>query len=176
MILDDDGGFRKICPNHTARVFNIAEFPNTVQFVSEIVQKLKVDAIACSGHSGLIVCGAVALKTDIPVIAIRKIGDRAKADHRQLNGILHGRVRSWAIVDDLISSGRTVGRIIKKMRLYAVSPAILPKSVILYGSLWRTEYRFVSYRFRLHPTHKNDRDIRQAMDNVNWTLPVNEGV
>lgn len=86
--------------------------------VDRLVQWLKksdldFEAIAVSGVSGLVVGGALSYATGIPLVVVRKSGDKKHSDF-SVESSLVGDFK-YVILDDLISSGSTIKRIITKI-------------------------------------------------------------
>src|SRR5437867_3516125 len=94
-------------PAHTRDVFDIQLFPAVVDWVISVARQEQYDALAASGHSGLLVAGAAAYILQIPVLAVRKEGDVAKGDSSRVNAILVQDYTPYAFVDDLIGTGGT---------------------------------------------------------------------
>ncbi len=75
-------------------------------------KKLKFDAIAFRGLSGAVIAPMVALKLRKTLIAIRK--EKTNHSHRLVEGDLNAK--TYIIVDDLISSGITVRKIVRELK------------------------------------------------------------
>lgn len=103
-------------PIHTRAVFDPTLFPHIVQWIVETIKRERYDAIAVSGHSGLVVAGAVAYILQIPVIAVRKKGDGAMGDDRRVNAILTKEHTVYAFVDDLIGGGTTLRNVVDRVQ------------------------------------------------------------
>lgn len=102
-------------PGYTSDLFFPERFRNIVGWTVRQMRRIGAEAIAGSGHSGLIVAAAAAYETNLPLIAVRQRG--CEYHHSsEVNGNLptDHRVR-FAIVDDLIASGATVERILMEM-------------------------------------------------------------
>jgi orotate phosphoribosyltransferase len=127
------------CPGHTEEVFDYATFPDVVKFVMKIVKQHRYDALAACGFSGLLAMAAVCHKLGLPMIAVRKEGEYAKGDSlRTVNGVLPHKPLRYAIVDDLIASGGTVGRIISETtRRFPFATCV---AIILYRHHHSDEY------------------------------------
>lgn len=109
-----DRDFR--APSHTESVFKQEEFPGIVEWVVEIMRARQMEAIAGSGHSGLIVAGAVAYVLRVPVIAVRKRGDPTKGDSLRINAVVPHKPFTYGLVDDFVCSGETVARVYDEVR------------------------------------------------------------
>lgn len=117
-------GFKRFTrvPSHTRNIFDITTLPNLVKSTCRVVlhlkKKLKFDAIAVCGHSGLIIGGAVAAQLGIPLIAVRKDITKVFGDGNMVNMHLDlptGRPLRYLILDDLIVMGRTIKHIIAEI-------------------------------------------------------------
>jgi hypothetical protein len=101
-------------PGHTQKMFDPKDFQRLVESVVQRVRDIQekhpeVQALAACGHSGLMLMGAVSYLTGLPQIAVRKTKDTYH-DHRTANGWMG--CRGYLIIDDLISSGSTIDKII----------------------------------------------------------------
>lgn len=74
------------------------------------------DTIAFTGMSGALFAPIVAYKLHKEIVAIRKPRDGSHSDY-DTEGYLHAS--KYIIIDDFVSSGRTVKRIIKEMLKFA---------------------------------------------------------
>lgn len=137
-------------PLHTRAVFDHTLFPHIVQWIVEIVKQEHYDAIAVSGHSGLVVAGAVAYILQIPVIAVRKKGDGAMGDDRRVNAILTKDHTVYAFVDDLIGGGTTLRNVVDRVQ-EMFGKATECGGVVLYNA--------------------NDEMARSALDCMDFTSP-----
>jgi adenine/guanine phosphoribosyltransferase-like PRPP-binding protein len=126
------------CPSYTRDVFSPETFPGIVDWVAaqvaagpSIPGARRYGAIAGSGHSGVLVAAAVGYKLRLPVIAVRKVEEDGGFSHdgSDLNACLCGD-ESYVIVDDLISSGSTIQRIVRFMA--KTFPKAVPSLVLLY--------------------------------------------
>src|SRR5687767_1745713 len=89
------------CPSHTQRAFNIETLPEVAEWAAKIVKERDVDAIVACGHSGLVIAGAVSYITRVPVLAVRKDGERPVAGGSgEVSGITrHGKAKRWIWLD-----------------------------------------------------------------------------
>lgn len=141
---------KAVCPTYTRALFNPGSFRDIVDWCAsriaalQIIQKQaeqpspsasmpsgqRIRAVAGCGHSGLIVAAAVGYRLGIPVIAIRKDGETDRAhDSYDVNACLTGR-EQYAIIDDLVGTGRTLVRIVREVGHYF--PTAEPALVLLY--------------------------------------------
>lgn len=102
-------------PSYTEKVFG-RNFSSSVQRiatkVAEIRERYPFDALAGSGNSAAPLLGALSFLTGIPFILVRKESDSCH-DIREVNGYIG--CHQYLIIDDLISSGATVGRVISRI-------------------------------------------------------------
>ena len=102
-------------PSHTSRVVDVEKLPLLLKKALPVLRKLrrrlKFNTLAVSGHSGIVLATLLAAKLKMPLLAVRKDGDNECADSCRVNGTRLKDCR-YLIVDDLISSGRTVKRIL----------------------------------------------------------------
>jgi adenine/guanine phosphoribosyltransferase-like PRPP-binding protein len=71
------------------------------------------DGVAACGISGIAVAAVVSAISGIPLITVRKESDQCNTEIR-VQGPDHD-VKSYVIVDDLVSSGRTVRHIVNNL-------------------------------------------------------------
>lgn len=122
------------CPIHTQRVFDTSTMPLIVRWAEDIILREKADAIVACGHSGLLVAGALAYVTRIPVFAVRKEGETAVATRDKVSGIAqNGRAKRWVWVDDFLSSGGTFMRSRRFAYNAGLIETIHPVAVLSYG-------------------------------------------
>ena len=89
------------------------------------------DAVAFTGNSGAAVAWSLAYAYDVPIVLVRKDGERSHSG-RKVEGYCDApRI---AIVDDFVAMGGTVGNVITAVR-YARPDAVFPLLV-----LWRSYY------------------------------------
>ncbi len=105
---------------------------NTCNAVRKLKRKLKFDAIAFTGLSGAGVAFAVSARTGIPLMCVRKA--RASNHGMRIEGTAR-KVSSYLILDDLISTGETIDRMIKTINKEAYDASERPKCVGIL--LWR---------------------------------------
>lgn len=122
---------------------NPVAMKNVAAWMSERVKALDVNAIAATGHSGLIIAGAVSLLSGVPVIAVRRDGDKPVALRGYPlstdNGTKTDKYRSYVIVDDMVASGTTVGNIVRKVWEAQICETVFPKAVLLYSDTDREQ-------------------------------------
>jgi adenine/guanine phosphoribosyltransferase-like PRPP-binding protein len=91
--------------------------------VLELQKTLGFTYIAGSGNSGALVVAAVSFHTGIPMWIVRRRRESTH-DTRTCNGTLVDGGPAYLIIDDLISSGATVDRIITTLHdAHGLSPA-----------------------------------------------------
>ena len=95
---------------------NTANYRKLVATVAANALRLKnhyeFDAIAFTGASGSAMAYPVSMLADIPLIYVRKDDERCHGDSIEGTPI---NVSKYAIIDDFISTGTTVKRIINKL-------------------------------------------------------------
>lgn len=151
-----DTSGRTRCPPHTSKVFNPGTFPDLVESVSlrllRLLDRVRFDAIAGSGNSGLLLLGAVSYRLGVPLIAVRR-GVETTHDSRLVNGFFGGYERSgddgpkpgswrYLIIDDLIDTGKTMNRIINS--IHVEEPHAVPVGILTY----RTPYFSSDFSFK----------------------------
>lgn len=158
-----------VCPSYTRQLFNPRTFRDVVEWAAtqivtfsqpstpQTMGQLGIRAVAGCGHSGVLVAAAVAYRLNLPVIAVRKGGDTDGAhDSSDLNAVLEG-TESYAIIDDLVASGRTMTRIVDEMETYF--PRTRPTLVLLYHDSCTSSDRYVR---GAHPHLENVTIVRKA--------------
>ena len=108
----------QVSSSYLGIVYRIDEFTKavdrTVQRALEIREKHPYDAIAFTGNSGAAMAHILSYRMGVPLICVRKENENShyvKENRRYLEGFLGAK--NYLIVDDFISSGDTVARIIK---------------------------------------------------------------
>lgn len=142
-LVETDSEFR--APSHTTEVFNPSTFPHLVDWIVAEAKAAGYEALAGSGHSGLLPMAAAAYQMNVPMIAVRKYDERPKGDGNKVNGVVPHRPIRYAIVDDFIASGETVERILHEVQL--AFPQATCAGLILYrvrADSPETKYSFVS--------------------------------
>lgn len=110
---------RTVSPGHTEEVFDPNDFQKLVNRVAKEVRRLqrthKINALAACGNSGLLLVGALGYKLDLPFLAVRKRMD-TNNDWHHVNGFLVDGGTRYLIIDDLISTGKTMTKIIHRLQ------------------------------------------------------------
>lgn len=99
--------------NYIKSAFNKPKLNHIVQaFTKAIEDKVfgEFDGIACIGTSGLAVAPILAYQFDKHLMVVRKEND---ASHKESDIESHDSVTRYIIVDDFVSSGRTLENIIR---------------------------------------------------------------
>lgn len=81
---------------------------------TKLIKKERIQAIAFSGSSGAALAFPLALRHELPVIYVRKAGEKSHGYDVEFNG--EGSGLRYVIVDDFIDTGSTVERIYKKVQ------------------------------------------------------------
>jgi adenine/guanine phosphoribosyltransferase-like PRPP-binding protein len=102
------------------------------------------DTIVVSGTSGLLIGPSVADKLDKKIIVVRKDNDNS---HIGSNFIIEGDIsgKRYIIIDDVICSGNTVERMIKKVGVWA--PKLCFMGVFMFRSYDMTEVYAQQYKY-----------------------------
>jgi hypothetical protein len=83
--------------------------------IAKLQQKLKFDAVAFCGSSGAAIGFHVAIRHKIPVIYVRKKDEESHGGDVECNMPGGKNVKKYLIVDDFISTGRTVEYIVEQI-------------------------------------------------------------
>lgn len=123
---------RLVAPSHTKRVFGPNDFRELVDLsakkLAAIHKSFPFVALAGIGHSGVPLMAALSYKIGVPMIAVRRKSNETQHDYTgEWNGYYSGG--PYLVVDDLISSGATLRRIIsaidKLKDSYSQPPSLL---------------------------------------------------
>jgi orotate phosphoribosyltransferase-like protein len=91
----------------------------------KLKEELGFDAIAFCGSSGCAIAFSIASKHNIPLIYVRKEGEKAHGQPVEYNG--DGiQVKKYLIVDDFPDSGATVFRIIDQVKKFTRKSCAYP--------------------------------------------------
>lgn len=127
-------------PSYTHKIFRPDEFRKLVLKAEKkllaIHQVTPFEAIAGTGNSAMPLLGALSYKMGVPMIAVRKDGEK-RHDDRNVNGRTRSR---YVIVDDLIDSGATVDRIVGEIAKASSYTSTLV-AVVLYEQGSRNYFR-----------------------------------
>jgi hypoxanthine phosphoribosyltransferase len=106
-------------PSHTQQVFDPESFKalvkNTSKALGILKKKLKFNCLAATGNSGNLLAGALSYKLGLPLLIVRKNNDHCH-DDLKVNGFRPDEVVRYLIIDDLVSSGNTVRRIMDQIK------------------------------------------------------------
>jgi adenine/guanine phosphoribosyltransferase-like PRPP-binding protein len=108
-------------PNHAFWIRNSVRPEELREVASRIGEAIKrdnrngmcIEAIAVRGVSGLVVGGAISAYSGIPLAIVRKEGDGSHSDYPIEYGDEFNR---YCFVDDFISSGTTLARVIDALK------------------------------------------------------------
>lgn len=93
-------------------------FYNRMQVVYKVFEELKkkhkFDAIAFTGSSGCAIGFALAMAFKIPLIYVRKENERSHGCEVECNS--YNKIKKYLIVDDFVSSGETVRKIVNGIK------------------------------------------------------------
>jgi len=108
-----------LAPDYTQKIFTPGDFKTLVNRTAAKVRflqkKLGVNTLVGCGNSGVPLVSAVSFKLTLPFFAVRKRVDGHSAT--RANGYLLAKGCRYLIIDDLISTGATMRRIVKNVRL-----------------------------------------------------------
>lgn len=102
------------------KLFNKEAFKKTLFEAAKVARELqkdeatRFDAIAFTGNSGAIFAGALAVKINTNMILVRKPNESSHAGGAIVEG--DDRDKRYLIVDDFISSGDTIKRIVREIK------------------------------------------------------------
>lgn len=104
-----------VSPSYSRDLFQSSSFRSLVKHSLDKLELImekhpEIEALAACGHSGLMLMGALAYESGLPQIAVRKSLD-TEHDDSMVNGWLG--CKGYLIVDDLISSGKTVENMVE---------------------------------------------------------------
>ena len=104
---------------HTTQFVNPVSLKEYVDRAIKHMSTIKepYDTVAFCGMSGALVAPMIALALNKELVLVRKKGDKCNSQYK-VEG--NGDVKRYIIVDDFVSSGRTVGHI--QRSLYKFSP------------------------------------------------------
>ena len=158
------------CPSHTKHAFDVSTLPLVVRWAEEQILKLQADAIACCGHSGLLVAGAVSYLTRIPVFAVRKPGEECRAGcSGPVSAIApNGKARRWVWLDDFISMGGTFTQSTQQLWNQGLIEKPYPVASVEYESWIDKKERRIQHGYWRLPDYIKDYDWSQAPQ----TIPV----
>lgn len=145
-------------PSHTQQVFDPRSFKklvtNTAKALGILGKTLKFNCLAATGNSGNLLAGALSYKLGLPLLIVRKSGDECH-DDLKVNGFRPDEAVRYLIIDDLVSSGATVRRIMEQIEkagqreradeTYRFAPVPECAGVLLYDSnqspwVWDNRY------------------------------------
>lgn len=139
-----------IAPGHTYTIFSPDIFPRLVKESAAVISNLRnqnprIEALAATGHSGLLLMGALSHVLQMPQIAVRRGQRETQHNPHIVNGFLG--CKGYLIVDDLIDTGATIARIRESINRAASKMGIQTPScegIFLYsdcdhppGSFWK---------------------------------------
>lgn len=120
------------CVYHLRKVLNPIALNKHMDYVVPVIRALKrkhkFQAIAVTGLSGIIYGSVLSARINVPLTVVRSSGVSCHSPKR-IEGRRAARLSKikYAIVDDFISSGKTVRRIISRIKNYhdsTMEPAI----------------------------------------------------
>jgi orotate phosphoribosyltransferase len=121
----------------------IRDLPGVIERAREALADVDFDTIVGTGFSGSIVIPALALSMGKKFVLIRKEGDDSHHGGGRLVGQLGER---WIFVDDLVESGRTRSRVIRKVNDQGESPTTMVGQYLYEGDGFGVDCAFEPYR------------------------------
>ncbi len=113
-------------------------------------KKHPFDAIAFCGYSGAAIAAVLSWELNIPMIAVRK---EQSHDNQMTFGVRS--INSYIIVDDFVSSGETINRIVDAVHKFATNKQVSLAGVFCYyPSSPRRKIRELSYWDRYFGDHR----------------------
>ena len=76
--------------------------------------EVNFDAIAFTGSSGACIAFVLAYETRIPLLYVRKAGEKSHGSRLECN-LVDGSIKKYLIVDDFIDSGETICKMVKSI-------------------------------------------------------------
>jgi len=164
-----------ITPGHTRALFEPKRLNVVVEYLVDQIKRLGgIEAIACCGFSGIIPASIVANRLGIDIIAIRKQSEESRANGDGDRCNTHpGRpvYKRWVIVDDLISSGRTMRWIIRQVKDHNITTRTMPTAIILHAEDERTRWSWGRDWDDEEPISGVSRSVRvEAEDIRQWRI------
>jgi adenine/guanine phosphoribosyltransferase-like PRPP-binding protein len=123
----------RIESDYLGKLYNPVQLRTIVERTIEVIKDLQasrqIDTIVCTGLSGQGVGFPTSMLTGIPLLVMRKPGDNTHA-----YGQIEGNVEfgTYIIVDDGISSGATVDRLVEKVSVF--NPRAVCVGIVLWDS------------------------------------------
>jgi adenine/guanine phosphoribosyltransferase-like PRPP-binding protein len=102
--------------------------------------KLDINCIAVTGVSGLVMGGAVSALTGLPLVIVRKEGQSERHSSHDVEYLDSLYRFDYCIIDDLISSGNTIRRIVSNINR-TISDSSL-KKIYLYQSSYKGTFDY----------------------------------
>ena len=78
--------------------------------------RLKFDAVAFTGSSGCCIAFVLAYETKIPLLYVRKPGEKSHGGTLETN-VRNTAIKKYLIVDDFIDTGDTIRKMVKRINL-----------------------------------------------------------
>lgn len=91
-----------------------AKIKKAVEYFGVLKSKMKIDAIAYTGSSGAAIAFPLAIAHEIPIIYVRKEGERSHGTEIECN--YTEEIETYIVVDDFIATGNTIRRVMSKIK------------------------------------------------------------
>ena len=145
----------QLITSYHQKLFNTSRFheliDRTAEFINTLVRcrrkAIKPQAIAVTGLSGIAAGGAISYLTGLPLCVVRKPRDNAHSGY----GVEGRLANRYLILDDFVSTGKTLNRIAKQIKKVSSSyHNITPECVgiVLWrddASQWFTECPYLAF-------------------------------
>lgn len=128
------------CPQHTKNMFDPKSRALLVPAIAKAVRG--VDALVVCGQSGIIPGVLVSELTNIPLVIVRKPGEPVQAGRSHLCNFYTeeaGPFKTWAFIDDLISTGDTYAHVVWSLLKEHVTVTALPTRAVFYTQCYAYE-------------------------------------
>jgi hypothetical protein len=111
---------KHIRSSYLIHLFDPAARQRTIEHLVKCIKTsgVRFNAVAFQGWSGALIAPELALKLNVGLVGVRKEYDREPAHGRKVEGHIETDL-SYIIVDDFISSGKTISELIAAMEVQA---------------------------------------------------------
>jgi adenine/guanine phosphoribosyltransferase-like PRPP-binding protein len=111
--------------------------------IKELKRKQQVDLIAFTGVSGAALAFPLAYKLNMPILCIRKDGDKNHSNEEIEGNIPNNHPINYIIIDDCIYSGATIDRIKKQIKDSGLLRKAKLKAIFLYSKEYKYRYNYI---------------------------------
>lgn len=168
-IKEEEGDLLTLNPDYH-KVTNPASLMKVVDHVSAVIKDWlhehpEVSHIAVTGVSGQSVGWPLSYKLNIPLLVVRKSGERS---HGVRSLIGHGQLTNYVILDDMIESGATIRAIWKSVKEGAATKRTLPECKAIF--LFRDGARAHPFELRPESWRCVEKEERESFPDIE--IPV----